>query len=75
MIATQSSSTEMEQHLYKKVGVEQFFKISRAECNWNIRLCSSKECSRSLPTSGRNSFEINTRTIAVFGENGQILVR
>ena len=53
------------------MGLAQFFEISCPECKGDIRFCSSKECNRSLPTSGGDSFEINTRTVAAFRENGQ----
>ena len=60
------------QHLIReKMGLAQFFRLSRVECKWYIKFCSSKECCRAELTSGRKGYEINRRTIVAFRENSQ----
>ena len=38
---------------------------------WYIKFCTSKQCCRTEPTSGRKGYEINRGTIVAFRENGQ----
>ena len=35
------------------------------------KVCSSKQCSRDSNSSGRNSFDLNKRTLIALRENGQ----
>lgn len=64
-------SIKMVHLISEKMGLAQFFKITCTECNWSIKFCSSKECSRSQATQGRNGFEVNKRALVAFRENGQ----
>ena len=60
----------IEHLIQEKMGLAQFFRLSCVECKLYIKFCTSKECYRVEPTSGRKEFEINRRTIVTFRENG-----
>ena len=45
------------------MSLAQFFRLSCVECKWYIKLCTSKECCRTRPTSGRKGYDIKRRTI------------
>ena len=65
------ASIDIEHLIQEKLGLAQFFRLLCVECKWYIRFCTSKECWRTEPTSGRKGNEINRRTIVAFCENGQ----
>ena len=66
-----AASLNIEQFIQEKMGLAQFFRLCCGECNWYINFCTSKECCRTEPTSGRKGYERNRRAIIAFHENGQ----
>ena len=72
-----AASLNIEQLIQEKMGLAQFFRMDQykkffcGECNWYINFCTSKECCRTEPTSGRKGYEIHRRAIIAFYENGQ----
>lgn len=57
-------------HLPSKMGLAHFFELRCVSCEWKIKFCSSKQCSRTSDSSERHSYEINKRAIISFRENG-----
>ena len=65
-----AASINIEHLIQEKMSLAQFFRLSCGECNCYIKFCTSKECCRAEPTSGRKGYEINRRAIIAFHENG-----
>ena len=66
-----AATINIEHLIHKKMDLAQFFRLSCVGCKWYIKFCTSKECCKTEPTSGRKEYEINRRTIVTFRENGQ----
>ena len=57
-----TASTNIEHLIQEKMGLAQFFKLSCVECKWYNKFCTSKECCRTDPTSGRIGYEEKQKT-------------
>ena len=66
-----AASINIEHLIQEKMGFAQFFRLSCVECKWYRKFCTSKECCRTEPKSGRKRYELNRRTIVAFCDNGQ----